>query len=140
MFAIIFWRIYKGGEKMQKRKHVLNLAVGNRKGGVRIEEAADGNIFGYIPDVTAVCTMEVEAEAKINSLCKEKGFFDQSKRFWNYLFPESPYKNLEINLYTTSMLSAMVAILNVCKSLGIKVTLYHFDVKTNSYYPQLVLE
>lgn len=126
---------------MQEKKHVLNLAVGNRKGGVRIEKATDGNVFGYISDVTAVYTMEIEAEAKINSLCKEKGFFNQSKKkFWRYLFPESPYKNLEINLYTTSMLSAMVAILNVCKTLGIKVTLYHFDIKTNSYYPQLILE
>ena len=126
----------------QERKHVLNLAVCNRKGGIPIKEATDGNVFSYIADVSAVYTLEREAEAKINSLCKAKGFFDQSKKkFWSFLFPNDKevYKKVNVNLYTNSIQPATIAVLNVCKELGIKVTLYHYNTKTSTYFTQMVL-
>lgn len=78
-----------------------------------IPEAVDGSIFGNELDPLAVEEMEVEAFRKLEGL-----------------------KNL--NLYVTGLTVALVAVLNACRTLGIKVTLYHFDRTSGAYYSQEV--
>jgi hypothetical protein len=54
---------------------------------------------------------------------------------YNFL---SKLKVNHINLYVTGLTMALVAVLNSCKDLDIKVTLFHFDKETGSYFPQVV--
>jgi len=44
----------------------------------------------------------------------------------------------ELDLYVTGLSVALVAVINTCHKLGIKLTLWHFDKDSNSYYPQPV--
>lgn len=45
----------------------------------------------------------------------------------------------DLSLYVTGLTVALIATLNACKTMGVKVCLYHFDRDTNSYYKQEVL-
>lgn len=80
-----------------------------------IKEAKDGAIFDFIQDPTDVKGLETEAIYKLASLDIE------------YL-----------ELYVTGLTVALIASLNACKKLNIKVTLYHFDRETGTYYKQNV--
>ena len=44
----------------------------------------------------------------------------------------------EIELYVIGLTPCLIEVLNVCKDYGIKVTLMHYNPKTQSYYPQAV--
>lgn len=80
-----------------------------------IKDAKDGAIFDVIKDPTDVKGLETEAFYKLASLDIE------------YL-----------ELYVTGLTVALIASLNACKKLDIKVTLYHFDRETGTYYKQNV--
>lgn len=80
-----------------------------------IKDAKDGAIFDVIQDPTDVKGLETEAINKLASLDIE------------YL-----------ELYVTGLTVALIASLNACKKLNIKVTLYHFDRETGTYYKQNV--
>lgn len=80
-----------------------------------IKDAKDGAIFDVIQDPTDVKGLETEAFYKLASLDIE------------YL-----------ELYVTGLTVALIASLNACKKLDIKVTLYHFDRETGTYYKQNV--
>lgn len=43
-----------------------------------------------------------------------------------------------LNLYVTGLTVALIASLNACKKLDIKVTLWHFDRETDTYFSQEV--
>lgn len=80
-----------------------------------IKEAKDGAIFDVIQDPTDVKGLERYALKKL---------LDLDIRF--------------LNLYVTGLTVALIASLNACKKLNIKVTLYHFDRETGTYYKQNV--
>lgn len=44
----------------------------------------------------------------------------------------------ELALYVTGLTVALVAVINVCRQNGIKLTLMHFDRATGNYYQQPV--
>ena len=44
-----------------------------------------------------------------------------------------------LHLVISGLTVALVATLNACKTLGIQVTLLHFDRKRKEYYPQQVM-
>lgn len=44
----------------------------------------------------------------------------------------------ELDLYVTGLTVALVAVINYCCKYGIELTLYHFDTKSGSYFPQKV--
>ncbi len=78
-----------------------------------IPQAVDGSIFGNELDPLAIEKMEATASARLDGVDV-------------------------LNLYVTGLTVALVAVLNVCRDNGIKVTLYHFDRATGGYYPQVV--
>lgn len=80
-----------------------------------IKEAKDGAIFDVIQDPTDVKGLERYALKKL---------LDLDIRY--------------LNLYVTGLTVALIASLNACKKLNIKVTLYHFDRDTGTYYKQNV--
>lgn len=45
----------------------------------------------------------------------------------------------KLNLYVTGLTVALVSVLNVCRTLGISVVLYHFDRESCKYFPQSVV-
>lgn len=78
-----------------------------------IPQAVDGSIFGNELDPLDVASMESMAASML--------------------------ANVDVlNLYVTGLTVALIAVLNVCRDKGIKVTLYHFDRATGGYYPQVV--
>lgn len=81
-----------------------------------IPNAEDGAIFNNELNPLDVEGLETEAYNKLKGLEIEK-----------------------LNIYVTGLTVALIAAINVCKKLGIKVTLYHFDRMSNAYYPQEVV-
>lgn len=44
----------------------------------------------------------------------------------------------ELTLYVTGLTVALIAVINICRELDIKLTLMHYDKNTGDYYPQEV--
>ena len=42
----------------------------------------------------------------------------------------------EINLYVTGLTAALIEVIKVCRDYNIKLNLFHFDTKTNTYVKQ----
>lgn len=121
---------------MQKRE--LNLSVTKRIRGKEIQEATDGFIFDFIMDVTAVTTMESQAESAIYNICVNKGITQKRKSILR-LYDAKEMKKMRVNLYSTGLTSALIASINACYSLGIMdINVFHYDRKTESYYRQKV--
>jgi len=80
-----------------------------------IKDAKDGAIFDVIQDPTDVKGLEKYALKKL---------LDLDIRY--------------LNLYVTGLTVALIASLNACKKLDIKVTLWHFDRETDTYFSQEV--
>lgn len=93
----------------------LNASMVLCQGRHEIPETVDGSIFGNELDPLAVEDLETEATRKLEEL-----------------------EIKSLNLYVTGLTVALVACLNACRSLGIAVTLYHFNRATGTYYPQSV--
>ncbi len=79
-------------------------------------ECVKGSIFNNTLDPLDVKGLEAEASAKLASLNVKA-----------------------VNIYVTGLTVALIAVLNAAKNLEIKVTLYHYNRDTNSYYIQEVL-
>lgn len=77
--------------------------------------ATDGAIFETEVNPLDVTALELEAKERLTSLNITK-----------------------LNLYVTGLTVALVAVLNVTRELGIKVTLWHFNRETGKYYCQEV--
>ena len=101
-----------GSEPFQLKVASASLALCE----ARHEMPVEGSIFGNsISDPTNVGRLEFEACKRLKGLDVE------------YL-----------DLYVTGLTVALIAVLNVCKDLKIKVTLYHYNRETGDYYPQEV--
>lgn len=120
------------------RKRELNLSVTKYIHGKEIKEATDGFIFGHIMDVTAVMTMELQAENAIYNICVNKGITQKRKSILR-LFDAKEMKKMRVNLYSTGLTSELIAAINACYSLGIMdINVFHYDRKTEGYYRQKV--
>ncbi len=80
-----------------------------------IPEAEDGAIFGNTLNPKDVYGIEREAKKVIS---------------------ESGVESLYV--YVTGLSVALVAVINVCRELGVELTLMHYDRDTNRYYEQEV--
>lgn len=80
-----------------------------------IPQAEDGSIFGKDLNPLDVSGMEVKAKIKLAKANPQ-----------------------HLDLYVTGLTVALIAVLNAARSLGIGVTLYHYDRESGDYYPQEV--
>lgn len=48
-------------------------------------------------------------------------------------------KGDSLTVYVTGLTAALVEVINICHSKGVRLTLMHFDRNTGSYFPQEVL-
>ena len=48
-------------------------------------------------------------------------------------------KGDKLTVYVTGLTVALVEVINICHSKGVRLTLMHFDRNTGSYFPQEVL-
>lgn len=49
------------------------------------------------------------------------------------------YKGDSLTVYVTGLTVALVEVINICHSKGVRLTLMHFDRETGTYFPQEVL-
>lgn len=77
--------------------------------------ATDGAIFETGVNPLDIAELERTAKARLQSLNIKK-----------------------LNLYVTGLTVALIAVLNVVRELGIRVTLWHFNRETGEYYSQEV--
>lgn len=113
----------------------LNLALHRNTYAKAVPEKLDNYIFiTPIDDLTSVITMEDIAEVRLLQIFKTKEIQETKK--WYQIEPA--YRHVNINLYMTGHVSMLLAVLNVCRSFGIKVTCYIYDKKTETYFPQEV--
>lgn len=89
----------------------LELCEGRHK----MPKEVEGAIFNNSLNPLAVNELENEAYSKLRKL--------DIKR---------------LNLYVTVLTVALIAVLNACRNLQIKVVLYHYDQVNDSYYKQEV--
>ena len=85
------------------------------KGRHEIPEAVDGAIFGTEVDPLDVNGLQAQAMETLSAL-----------------------EIHHLDLYVTGLTMALIAALNACRSLGITVTLWHFNRETGKYYSQEV--
>lgn len=85
------------------------------KGRHEIPEAVDGSIFGTEVDPLNVEELQAQAMEMLSAL-----------------------EIRHLDLYVTGLTVALIAALNACRSLGITVTLWHFNRETGKYYSQEV--
>ena len=116
-----------------KTNKILNLAL--CEGRHEIPQATDGNIFKSITNVTETKTLEKIAFSRLWGICYAKGYTTQSEEDAFALYIAN---DIQLNLYVTGLTVALIAALNVCRENNIKVTLYHFDRETNTYFAQEV--
>ena len=57
----------------------------------------------------------------------------RSAKFVKDMYPEK-----HLDLYVTGLTPALIAVLNTCKFRNVNVSLFHYDIKTNSYKEQYV--
>lgn len=113
----------------------LNLALCN--GRHKIPQATDGAIFeNTITDVTNTRKMELIAMGRI--------WREIAGNNWIHLVDEynAEYdadSDVVVNIYVTGLTVALISALNVCKKIGVKVVLWHYNNATGEYYNQEVL-
>ena len=83
------------------------------KGRHEIPEAVDGSIFGTEVDPLNVEGLQAQAMETLSAL-----------------------EIRHLDLYVTGLTVALIAALNACRSLGITVSLWHFNRDTGKYYSQ----
>jgi hypothetical protein len=83
-----------------------------------------------IPSVTGgyIFSREIPAEMLVNPLALE----DEALNNLSNLLSG----NTDVNLYVSGLTVAVMATVNACKALGLKVTLMHFNRENGEYYPQ----
>lgn len=92
---------------MEKKK-TLALCKGRHE----MPTSVGGYIFDTIEDVTDLFAMEEIADKVL----------DQDLKY--------------LDLYVTGLTPALIAVLNVCRLNGTRVTLFHFNRETGDYFPQ----
>lgn len=123
---------------------ILNIAL--CQGRHEITDAVDGAIFRR--EITDVTDTEGLEEMAFNGLW-DAAWRHHKQGEPGYLVTDSNWdgcdmepflicRDLTVNLYVTGLTVALIAALNVCRVLGLKVTLYHYNRETGSYYPQEV--
>lgn len=80
-----------------------------------IPQAVDGAIFGQSVDPTSPLKLEIEARRVI----KESGVE-------------------HLTVYVTGLSVALVAVINACHTLGVQLTLMHYDKERGEYFHQVV--
>lgn len=128
-----------------ENKVILNMSL--CEGRHIIPQAVDGSVFpNVIENMTETEMLEAYAFRKIWNACFKKykagecGYLRVADSWDGY--DETPLvidENIKLNLYVTGLTVALIAVLNVCRKEGIKVTLYHYNTATKEYFPQEVL-
>lgn len=113
-----------------------------------IPAAVDGAIFpAVIPDVTDVRGLEVAAEAAIARAALAHYRAGETDYMPSDLYAQVtelkgrfPCVDMapcfDLVLYVTGLTVATVAVINVCRGLGVSLTLMHYDQSAGDYYPQ----
>ena len=109
-----------------------------------IPQATEGSIFKTEVDPLAVDRLEVQAFNSIWDKCFKLGILEYASSKYPELEGTEEEdslcipRGLSLDLYVTGLTVALVAVLNVCREEGIKVTLYHVNRETGTYYAQEV--
>lgn len=109
-----------------------------------IKEAVDGSIFKTEVDPLAVDRLEIQAFNSIWNKCYKMGILEYASSKYPELEEteeEDSFcipRGLSLDLYVTGLTVALVAVLNVCREEGVKVTLHHFNRENGTYYAQEV--
>lgn len=80
-----------------------------------IPQAVDGAIFGQSVDPTSPLKLEIEARRVIRESGVER-----------------------LTVYVTGLSVALVAVINACHALDVRLTLMHYDRERGKYFPQIV--
>lgn len=80
-----------------------------------IPQAVDGAIFGQSVDPTSPLKLEIEARRVIRESGVER-----------------------LTVYVTGLSVALGAVINACHTLGVRLTLMHYDREKGRYFPQIV--
>jgi hypothetical protein len=105
----------------------------------RHDMPVDGYIFEDAVNPTDVIALEDKAIKRLKALFP---FVEVSiGRMPNQAdYTDVPvYIRGELDLYVTGLTTALVAVLNACRLLGVDVTLWHFDRDAEAYYSQWVV-
>ena len=116
-----FYGFYQNGKELEFRK-TLNMELCS--GRHPIAQAIDGAIY---PETVYNVTQPDKLEEIAEEALKGKTSYVDSQEI------------SRINLYVTGLTVCLIATLNVCRKAGIKVTLWHYDKYTKSYFRQEVL-
>lgn len=111
---------------MTKNNNSVTLNMGLCEGRHAIPEVTDGYIFSSEVNPTDLRELNSIAVDKLMDACEKE--YNDKKQIVEHL-----------NLYVTGLTVALIEVLNICKIYNIRVTLYHYNRDTNSYYPQEVI-
>jgi hypothetical protein len=121
----------KGGMKMVQKTMVL--CAGRHE-----MPANDGAIFPGEINPLDVAGLEVQARKRLLEMFPEwkQGYGSLP----NQICPTDILVAVrgELRLYVTGLSVALVAVINVCRWMGVDLTLLHFDRESGEYYPQMV--
>ena len=123
---------------------MLKLKMCLCEGRHEIPQATEGSIFKTEVDPLAVDRLEVQAFNSIWNKCSKMRILQYASSKYPELEGTEEEdslcipRGLSLDLYVTGLTVALVAVLNVCREEGIKVTLYHFNRETGTYYAQEV--
>lgn len=115
-----FYGFYQNGEELDLRK-TLNMELCS--GRHPIAQAIDGAIY---PETVNNVTQPSKLEEIAEKALKRKISYGDLQEI------------SRINLYVTGLTVCLIATLNVCRKADIKVTLWHYDKYTKSYFRQEV--
>lgn len=103
-----------------------------------IKEAINGSIFEKEVNPLEIKELEKQAFYSISRQCTRFQLLEPVPSDTEGVDCFCIPKGLKLDLYVTGLTVALIAVLNVCRQEGIKVTLYHFNRETGTYYPQEV--
>lgn len=108
-----------------------------------VPAAVDGAVFKEIANIKNVKFLESTAFNSIwnaayrRALAGEIGFLVECGETFDSGFAFSD--KVKLNLYVTGLTVALIAVLNMCRSENIPVTLFHYDRETGEYFKQEVV-
>ena len=108
------------------KNNTITLNMGLCEGRHNIPQVTDGYIFPSEVNPTDLRELNSLAVDKLIDIC-EKEYNDKKQTIG------------QLNLYVTGLTVALIEVLNICRMYSMRVTLYHYDRDTNSYYPQEVI-
>lgn len=131
--------------KTENNNTTLNMCL--CKGRHEIPQAVEGSVFPtVIENMTETEMLEDYAFRKLWNACFKKykagecGYLRVADSWDGYDETQLEIdEDVKLNLYVTGLTVALIAVLNVCRKEGIKVTLYHYNTESGDYFPQEVL-